>query len=168
MNYLGQVIKEVKENSDIKIKFVILLFRLGNYCFYKESVIFFLFYVTIKILYKIFVECFLTLELPLNTRVGFGLKINHGHALVVNHNTVIGENVTLKHCVTIGCKTNLKNECIKQTVIGNNVIINPHSCVIGVTVFDNVIIGAGSVVVKDVEKNSIVAGNPAKIIGNLP
>jgi len=39
--------------------------------------------------------------------------------------------------------------------------------VIGVTVSDNVIIGAGSIVVKDVEKNSIIAGNPAILIRKI-
>ena len=34
----------------------------------------------------------------------------------------------------------------------------------GVTIGDNSIIGAGSVVVKDVPKNAVVAGNPAKIL----
>jgi acetyltransferase-like isoleucine patch superfamily enzyme len=45
--------------------------------------------------------------------------------------------------------------------IGQGVIILK-----GVTIGDNSIIGAGSVVTKDVEKNTIVAGNPAKKIGS--
>ena len=43
--------------------------------------------------------------------------------------------------------------------------IGSNSCIIGhVTIGDNVIIGAGSIVVKDVPSNVVVAGNPAKII----
>ena len=38
----------------------------------------------------------------------------------------------------------------------------------GITVGDNVIVGAGSVVVKDVPSNCVVAGNPAKVIKELP
>lgn len=38
----------------------------------------------------------------------------------------------------------------------------------GITVGENAIIGAGSVVTKDVPANSIVAGNPAKVIKSLP
>ena len=52
-------------------------------------------------------------------------------------------------------------ETIKNNVyIGNNSIINP-----GVTIGNNVIIGAGSVVTKSIPDNKIVAGNPARVIG---
>lgn len=37
----------------------------------------------------------------------------------------------------------------------------------GVTVGDNVIIGAGSIVIKDIPANSVAAGNPAKVICSL-
>ncbi len=46
--------------------------------------------------------------------------------------------------------------------------IGSNSCIIGhVTIGDNVIIGAGSIVVKDVPSNVVVAGNPAKIIRHI-
>lgn len=49
--------------------------------------------------------------------------------------------------------------------IGNNVIIGANATIIGgISIGDNSIIGAGAVVVKDVQQNTIVAGNPAKII----
>lgn len=47
----------------------------------------------------------------------------------------------------------------KQSIIGHGAIILP-----GVKIGDNVIVGAGSVVSKDVPDNCIVAGNPARII----
>ncbi len=46
--------------------------------------------------------------------------------------------------------------------IGGNAVINP-----GVTIGDNVVIASGTVVVKDVPDNVLVAGNPAKIIRNF-
>ncbi len=49
-----------------------------------------------------------------------------------------------------------------QVMIGVNCIIMP-----GVKIEDNVIVAAGSVVTKSVPKNSIVGGNPAKIIGDF-
>lgn len=49
--------------------------------------------------------------------------------------------------------------------IGNNVTIFPGARVVGnIHVGDNVVIGANSVVVKDVPDNSIVAGVPARVI----
>lgn len=47
----------------------------------------------------------------------------------------------------------------KQCIIGYNAIILP-----GVRLGDSVIVGAGSVVAKDIPSNCIVAGNPAKIV----
>lgn len=46
--------------------------------------------------------------------------------------------------------------------IGNNALIMP-----GVKIGDNVIIGAGSVVTKSIDNGKIVAGNPARIIGEV-
>lgn len=52
-----------------------------------------------------------------------------------------------------------------QIVIGNDVWIASHVLIMGgVKIGDGAIIGAGAVVVKDVEPYSIVAGNPAKLI----
>ncbi|EAL61753.1 hypothetical protein DDB_G0291538 [Dictyostelium discoideum AX4] len=52
--------------------------------------------------------------------------------------------------------------------IGNNVWIGGHSVILpGVTIGDNSIIAAGSVVNKDVPKNTIVAGNPARKIKDI-
>ena len=55
----------------------------------------------------------------------------------------------------------------KKTIIKNNVFIGTNSIVMpGVIIEDNVIIAAGSVVTKSVPSGVIIAGNPAKIIGD--
>lgn len=52
--------------------------------------------------------------------------------------------------------------------IGNNVWIGGHVVIVGgVTIGDNSIVAAGSVVIKDVPSNTIVGGNPAKIIREI-
>lgn len=54
---------------------------------------------------------------------------------------------------------------IKKIVIGNDVWIGMNSCILqGITIGDGAVIGAGSVVTKDVPPYSIVAGNPARIL----
>ena len=55
----------------------------------------------------------------------------------------------------------------RESKIGNEVRIGSNVTLLPITVGDNVIIGAGSVVTKNVPANSIVAGNPAKIIRKI-
>jgi len=55
----------------------------------------------------------------------------------------------------------------KSTVIGNNVSIGTNATIMPVKITDNVVIGAGSVVTKDILEPGIYAGNPAKKIREL-
>ena len=52
----------------------------------------------------------------------------------------------------------------KSTKIGNNVSIGTNATILPVTIVDNVVVGAGSVVTKNITKPGIYAGNPAKKI----
>ena len=55
----------------------------------------------------------------------------------------------------------------KETIIGNNVSIGSNATILPVKICDNVVIGAGSVVTKDITKPGIYVGNPAKKIRDL-
>lgn len=56
----------------------------------------------------------------------------------------------------------------KKVEIGNNVFIGKRVTILrGVKIGDNVIVGAGSIVTKDIPSNTIVAGNPARVISTL-
>ncbi|NDK56309.1 acyltransferase [Pontibacter fetidus] len=52
----------------------------------------------------------------------------------------------------------------KNTVVGNNVSIGTNATILPVTICDDVVIGAGAVVTKDITKPGIYAGNPARLI----
>ncbi len=55
----------------------------------------------------------------------------------------------------------------KSTKIGNKVSIGTNSTILPVSICNNVVIGAGSVVTKDITEPGIYAGNPAKKIKDL-
>lgn len=78
----------------------------------------------------------------------------------------LGPNVVLtnaKYPVSPGVKESLKGPIIKKGAkIGANATILP-----GVTIGENALVGAGSVVVHDVPSGAVVVGNPAMIIKNI-
>ncbi len=55
----------------------------------------------------------------------------------------------------------------RKTNIGNKVSIGSNATILPVTICDGVVIGAGSVVTKDISKPGIYAGNPAKKLRNI-
>lgn len=90
-----------------------------------------------------------------------------------NEDINLGNNVTLSdftYITTMGLDPekffeNKKIHTEKSVKIGNNVWIGARSIILqGVTISDNVIVAAGSVVTKDVPSNVVVAGIPAKVI----
>jgi serine O-acetyltransferase len=101
-------------------------------------------------------------SIPYQASIGKGTKFGHGGiAVVINKKVAIGKNCVIGSCVTIGGKS--KQE--EVPVIGDFVYIASGARVLGnVKIGDNVIIGANSVVVKDVPSNCMVGGIPAKVI----
>jgi acetyltransferase-like isoleucine patch superfamily enzyme len=55
----------------------------------------------------------------------------------------------------------------KPTNIGNNISIGSNATILPVNICDNVVIGAGSVVTKDIYKAGIYAGNPASLLTSV-
>lgn len=91
-----------------------------------------------------------------------GLSIAHYGTLVVNPNASIGDNCRIHVGVNIGASGGSE----KAPTIGNNVYIGPGAILFGgITIADNVSIGANSTVTKSfLTPNVVVAGTPAKIV----
>ena len=86
------------------------------------------------------------------------------------HLIEIGNNCTLTHCTLLTHDATTKKELKKSKIgiikIGNNVFVGWNSIILpNVKIGDNCIIGAGCVVGKNIPDNSVVVGNPCKIIG---
>lgn len=96
---------------------------------------------------------------------GPGLHLPHGK-IVVNENAKIGSNCKILSDVTIGWGGAYNHSGVPR--IGNRVYIGSGAKIIGdVTIADDVVIRAGSIVVKSITECGItVAGNPAKKISD--
>jgi acetyltransferase-like isoleucine patch superfamily enzyme len=55
----------------------------------------------------------------------------------------------------------------EKTLIGNRVSIGSNATILPVSICDQVVIGAGAVVTKDIKESGVYAGNPAKKISTL-
>lgn len=97
------------------------------------------------------------------TQIGEGFYLGHWGSLVINPKTIIGKNCNIAQGVTIGQQNRGKNE--GSPVIGDEVWIGANAVIVGaVTIGNNVLIVPNSYVNFDVPPNSVVIGNPAKII----
>ena len=95
--------------------------------------------------------------------IGSGLLVFHNTGCVV-YPEKAGENLTVGHLVTVG-EGPADETGRTRPVIGNNVRIFTGSIVFGpITIGNNVLIGAGTVLHKSVPDNCTVVGNPARII----
>ena len=102
-------------------------------------------------------------KIPYQAKIGKGTKFGYGGMGVVVHSkAVIGDNCSIGQQVTIGWGN---NRYPGLPIIGNNVRISKGAIVFGgITIGNNVVVGANAVVTKPVPDNAIVAGVPAKIL----
>ncbi len=114
----------------------------------------------------------------------YGYNIHIGDNFYANHNLVILDGATVKfgdnvfvapNCgfYTAGhpidaAERNKGLEYARPITVGNDVWIGGNVCVLpGVTIGDDCVIGAGSVVVKDIPPHSVAVGNPCKVIKKI-
>lgn len=158
---------QINQDTSLKSRLILLMFRVAQKLGYLPTPFSWIskFYYGI---YLLIVDWILGVELPWDTQVGKNIKLHHARGLVINHETIIGNNCILRHATTIGNKKLIDGSISGSPKIGNNVDIGVNVVILGeITIGDNAVIGAGSVVVKDVPKGAVVAGNPAKIIRML-
>lgn len=151
------IFQDVKCNVCFKIKFILILYRVGNRLYKNEKKISKILFILYLIPYRVLVEWVLGVEIPLKTTIGNRLTVYHGVGLVINPQTVIGNDVTLRNGVVIGNKAANSG----SPIVGNNVQFGANAIALGpITIGDNVTLGAGVVVTKSIDEDSTVVCSP--------
>jgi serine O-acetyltransferase len=102
-------------------------------------------------------------QIPSSTKIGGGFYIGHHGNIIVNANTVFGDNCNISPLVTIG-RTN-RGKLKGVPTFGDLVWIGTGAVIVGnIDIGSNVLIAPNSYVNFNIPSNSIVIGNPAKII----
>ena len=118
-------------------------------------------------------------EIQKNATVGKNCKIS-SHTFIcegvtVEDNVFVGHSVTFindsyPRATTAGGEMQTEKDWkVERTVVKKGASIGSGTTILSnVVIGENAIVGAGSVVTKDVPPNTIVAGNPAKILRQIP
>lgn len=105
------------------------------------------------------------ISIPASAKIGHSFYIGHFGGIILNANSVIGNNCNISQGVTIGISGQNENRGVP--VIGDNVYIGVNAVVAGkITVGDNALIGACSLVTSNVAENAVMVGVPAVAISN--
>lgn len=110
-------------------------------------------------------------EVQKNVEIGSSTRVS-SHTFIcelvkIGKNCFIGHGVMFVNDLFKQGKTGGGKENWHATSIGNNVLIGSNSTILPVNICDNVVIGAGSVVTKDIFEHGIYAGNPAQFIRKI-
>lgn len=111
-------------------------------------------------------------EIQKSVKIGNKTKIQ-SHAFICELVT-IGNNCFIGHGVMFindpfskGGPARGNRDLWKATDIGDNVSIGSNATILPVSICNNVVIGAGAVVTKDITVEGVYAGNPAKLLRRL-
>ena len=114
---------------------------------------------------------FLTgIEIHPKAKIGKNLFIDHGMGVVIGETSEIGDNVTLYHAVTLGgvspsIDSDSQRLSKRHPTLKNNVVVGSGAQILGpIIIEENAKVGANAVVLKNVPKDAVMIGIPAKNI----
>ena len=102
-------------------------------------------------------------EIHPGARIGQGVFIDHGMGVVIGETAVVGNRCLLYQGVTLGGTGKQSGQ--RHPVLGENVVVGAGAKVLGgISVGANTRIGAGSVLLRDVDADCTVVGVPGRVI----
>lgn len=115
----------------------------------------------IGLIYRVLIEWVLGVEIPWGTSIGRRLRVFHGVGIVINDQSVLGDDVAIRQNTTIG-NTVDDGPCPR---IGDRVELGAGCIVIGdVTVGNDARVGAGTVVTKSIPAGRTVVGPAFRLL----
>lgn len=146
--------------NDFRARIVLVLFRLTQFLMRSIQSPRVTSY-PLVLIYRIVTELVFGLEIRPKTRIGPGLSLFHGFGVVINNEARLGEDVILRHGVTIGHKKP-GGGC---PVIGNSVEFGAHAIAVGdINIGARSKIGPGCVVTGDIPEDSVVRPSVPTVI----
>lgn len=137
---------------------VLICFRKAQYYYLKNKKI-------LKLIYKIRLKILserTSIQILPNTSIGKGFYIGHMGRIIINSDSVLGDNINIATGVTIGQMN--RGRLKGSPKIGNEVWIGTNAVIVGkITIGNDVMIAPNAYVNMDVPDHSIVIGNPGII-----
>lgn len=119
-------------------------------------------------------DCFIGPFTEIQARVKIGARTRVQSHSFICEQVSIGADCFISHgakfvndLFSIGGPARGNKAYWKSTTIGNRVSIGTNATILPVSICDDVVIGAGAVVTKDIQEPGIYAGNPAKKLRNI-
>lgn len=102
------------------------------------------------------------IEIHPGAQIGKRVVIDHGMGVVIGETAIVGDDCLIFHGVTLGGKSFADKK--RHPTIGNKVVLGAGSKILGnIEIGNNSVVGANSVVTKDVPSGVIVTGIPASL-----
>ena len=110
------------------------------------------------------ISCEFGVDIHPAAHIGKGIMLDHATGVVIGETAVVGDNVSIMQSVTLGGTG--KEHGDRHPKISDGVLIGAGAKILGnIRVGEGAQIAAGSVVLKDVEAHTTVAGVPGKVVG---
>jgi len=117
----------------------------------------------LTLLWQKCIEILTGISIPASAKIGHSFYIGHFGGIIINAQSIIGNNCNISQGVTIGISGKEENRGVP--IIHDNVYIGANSVVAGkITIGNDVLIGACSMVNISLPDNSVASGVPAVII----